>query len=80
MIKLLSTAKAATGQSPQSADTYKIPVKWQMGAIVTVRASSLQKAVKIANYRQHVLPKMATNHNSTYIADSFEVDYDILEV
>jgi hypothetical protein len=50
-----------------------------MAAIATVRATSFQKAAQIANYQQHILPQMITNRNSTYIDDSFEVDYDVLE-
>ena len=51
---------------------YRIPVTWQMRAIIPVSASSL-KAFQLVNTLEYDLPE------GEYVEDTYEIDYDRLE-
>lgn len=51
---------------------YKIPCFWQMYAIMTVEADSLEEAIDIAE-NESELP------DGNYVDGSFEVDHDVLD-
>lgn len=50
---------------------YRIPVTWQMRAIIPVSASSLKEAFQLVNTLEYDLPE--------YVEDTYEIDYDRLE-
>ena len=52
---------------------YRIPVTWQMRAIIPVSASSLKEAFQYVNTLEYDLPE------GEYVEDTYEIDYDRLE-
>ena len=52
---------------------YRIPVTWQMRAIIPVSASSLKEAFQLVNTLEYDLPE------GEYVEDTYEIDYDRLE-
>ena len=52
---------------------YRIPVTWQMRAIIPVSASSLKEAFLRVNTLEYEVPE------GVYVEDTYEIDYDRLE-
>jgi len=69
-MKLLIKPRAITAAE---AANYDIPVKWEMEAVLSVPAYSLEQAIKYINRKEYSLPE------GTLVADSYEIDYDRLE-
>lgn len=68
MKRIFKPIKAST-----EANTFNIPVKWEMRAILPVPARSLKEAVKIINNKDYKRPE------GEYVDDTYEIDYDRLE-
>ena len=58
-----------------SKQIYKIPVVWQMYAVLEVESDSLENAISHVESADTPLPT-----NGSYISDSFEVDFDAIPV
>lgn len=52
---------------------FRIPVTWQVKAVLKVTSRSLQEAIQYVNSHEYELPE------GEYVNDSFEIDYDRLE-
>jgi hypothetical protein len=54
--------------------TYKVPVTWREYGYVMIEAENKEDAISLAHDAE--LP----SHNSEYLEDSFEIDYDNIQI